>query len=358
MNRISMRRLKTTILSLPQKHETIINLELKTPWNEIYERNHQAFSDQFGKNQTSGQGWNSSSFFAELVDLRQLCNHPALMEKGVGTGKYSWAESSKIVHLMQDLKSFLRSGVQFRAVIFSEFKRFLEIIEVALNEERICFTTHYGKTENDTRRRNLERFRENPQCKILLATIKTAGVGIDLRCAQKVYIMIVTGSDRPQDSALAPLRGASPLTPPIFSSIRSADDPQANPTIDDPTILALTFDSSISTPKLPMILCIRLPTRLSIPTVAANVLASRFRFRIVFSLLYPNPGPGAAKSTQKPTRPPESQVLAALNGRMQYRLSYLKRKNAVIKYVPPFITGEEQVSAGQIISLALLEILF
>ncbi|KAA1085916.1 hypothetical protein PGT21_024067 [Puccinia graminis f. sp. tritici] len=32
-----------------------------------------------------------------------------------------------------------------------------------------------------------------------------------------------------------------------------------------------TFDSSISTPKLPMILCIRLPTRLSIPTVAANV---------------------------------------------------------------------------------------
>ncbi|EFP82248.1 uncharacterized protein PGTG_07645 [Puccinia graminis f. sp. tritici CRL 75-36-700-3] len=127
MNRISMRRLKTTILSLPQKHETIINLELKTPWNEIYERNHQAFSDQFGKNQTSGQGWNSSSFFAELVDLRQLCNHPALMEKGVGTGKYSWAESSKIVHLMQDLKSFLRSGVQFRAVIFSEFKRFLEM---------------------------------------------------------------------------------------------------------------------------------------------------------------------------------------------------------------------------------------
>jgi SNF2 family DNA or RNA helicase len=127
MNRISMRRLKTTILSLPQKLETIINLELKTPWNEVYERNHQAFSDQFGKNRTSGQGWNSSSFFGELVDLRQLCNHPALMEKGVGTGKYSWAESSKIVHLMQDLKSFLCSGVQLRAVIFSEFKRFLEM---------------------------------------------------------------------------------------------------------------------------------------------------------------------------------------------------------------------------------------
>ncbi|KAA1131564.1 hypothetical protein PGTUg99_031309 [Puccinia graminis f. sp. tritici] len=64
----------------------------------------------------------------------------------------------------------------------------------------------------------------------------------------------------------------------------------SNPTIDDPraSLIILprryrstldylrgeladsfsiqTFDSSISTPKLPMILCIRLPTRLSIPT--------------------------------------------------------------------------------------------
>ncbi|EFP94379.1 uncharacterized protein PGTG_20335 [Puccinia graminis f. sp. tritici CRL 75-36-700-3] len=127
MNRISMRRLKTTILSLPEKIETIINLALKTPWNETYERNHKAFSDQFGKNRTGGQGWNSSSFFADLVDLRQLCNHPALTEKGIGTKKYSWNESSKIVHLVQDLKLFLASGAQFRAVIFSEFKRFLEI---------------------------------------------------------------------------------------------------------------------------------------------------------------------------------------------------------------------------------------
>ncbi|KAA1089260.1 hypothetical protein PGT21_011843 [Puccinia graminis f. sp. tritici] len=31
-----------------------------------------------------------------------------------------------------------------------------------------------------------------------------------------------------KDSALAPLRGASPLTPPIFSSIRSADNPRAS----------------------------------------------------------------------------------------------------------------------------------
>ncbi|KAA1116909.1 hypothetical protein PGTUg99_029880 [Puccinia graminis f. sp. tritici] len=41
--------------------------------------------------------------------------------------------------------------------------------------------------------------------------------------------------------ALAPLCGSSFQTPPIFSSIRSADDPQANPTIDDPRASRLSF---------------------------------------------------------------------------------------------------------------------
>ncbi|KAA1113731.1 hypothetical protein PGTUg99_004807 [Puccinia graminis f. sp. tritici] len=127
MSGVSMRRLKTTILALPKKVETIVNLKLHSPWNEIYERNHQAFSEQFGKNRVTGQGWNSGEFFGELVDLRQLCNHPALIDKQPGRKKYFWNESSKIGHLVDDLLAFLRSGLEHRAVIFSEFKRFLEM---------------------------------------------------------------------------------------------------------------------------------------------------------------------------------------------------------------------------------------
>ena len=63
-------------------------------------------------------------------------------------------------------------------------------IEIALEEKGIWFTTHYGKVSNDARTKNLKEFRLDPLCRVLLATIKTAGVGIDLRCAQKVYIMV------------------------------------------------------------------------------------------------------------------------------------------------------------------------
>ncbi|KAA1105179.1 hypothetical protein PGTUg99_006722 [Puccinia graminis f. sp. tritici] len=84
--------------------------------------------------------------------------------------------------------------------------------------------------------------------------------------------VIVTGSDRPQDSALAPLRGASPLTPLIFSSIRSADDPQANPTIDDPRASLITLPRRY---------------RLTLDYLRGE-LADSFSIRLVFNRLAPS----------------------------------------------------------------------
>ncbi|KAA1111342.1 hypothetical protein PGTUg99_006138 [Puccinia graminis f. sp. tritici] len=48
MNGISMRRLKTTVLELPEKVERVINIELKSPWNQIYEKNHETFASIYG----------------------------------------------------------------------------------------------------------------------------------------------------------------------------------------------------------------------------------------------------------------------------------------------------------------------
>jgi SNF2 family DNA or RNA helicase len=127
MKGISMRRLKNTILDLPEKRESPVNLKIKEPWDQVYQKHHEEFSIQFGKNQISGQGWNANNFFDKLVDLQQLCNHPAIIEKIPGKNNYFWNESSKIFHLIEDLKTFLSGGSQKRAVIFSEFKRFLQM---------------------------------------------------------------------------------------------------------------------------------------------------------------------------------------------------------------------------------------
>ena len=63
-------------------------------------------------------------------------------------------------------------------------------ISIALRENQIGLTELNGELEQPIRVNNLNKFRQDPQCQVLLATIRSSGVGIDLRCAQRVYIMV------------------------------------------------------------------------------------------------------------------------------------------------------------------------
>ena len=67
---------------------------------------------------------------------------------------------------------------------------FLESIGISLKESWIGYETLHGGLSNVQRTKNLGKFRGESTCKVLLATVKAGGVGIDLRCAQNVYIMV------------------------------------------------------------------------------------------------------------------------------------------------------------------------
>ena len=49
-----------------------------------------------------------------------------------------------------------------------------------------------GQMSISQRDNSLSMFREDRACNVLLGSIAAAGVGIDLRCAQNVYIMVST----------------------------------------------------------------------------------------------------------------------------------------------------------------------
>lgn len=139
MEVISIRRLKSTILHLPQKIQHGIGVKLIKPWDEEYENRFSNFTAMFGKNRDQGLGWDSATFFQNLSDLRQLCNHPGLVEKG-DTRKYHWKDGAKVVHLITHLKQFLqgqRSVETPRAVVFSEYQRFLEMSVIFQNNLNI-----------------------------------------------------------------------------------------------------------------------------------------------------------------------------------------------------------------------------
>jgi superfamily II DNA/RNA helicase len=63
-------------------------------------------------------------------------------------------------------------------------------IENGLLANAIKCTWLAGEMSITQRDRSLDVFRGNAECNVLLGSITAAGVGIDLRCAQNVYIMV------------------------------------------------------------------------------------------------------------------------------------------------------------------------
>jgi len=70
----------------------------------------------------------------------------------------------------------------------------LASIENGLQASGIQSTWLMGQMSIQQRDNSLLTFREDRECNVLLGSIAAAGVGIDLCCAQIVYIMVSTGT--------------------------------------------------------------------------------------------------------------------------------------------------------------------
>ena len=68
--------------------------------------------------------------------------------------------------------------------------RLLNRICRALDESGVESTWLTGDESIQKQDNNLKNVRSNNRCNVLLASLQAAGVGIDLRCAQNVYMMV------------------------------------------------------------------------------------------------------------------------------------------------------------------------
>ncbi|KNF02440.1 hypothetical protein PSTG_04346 [Puccinia striiformis f. sp. tritici PST-78] len=164
---VSLRRLKTDVLQLPPKVEEYVGLPLPEPWQEDYNNRYNEFSDKFGVDRGGGS-WDSSEFFQELTMLRLYCDHPSLIDGrryNLPKKEMTWRDSPKIVHLMSDLKGHLyseQSGQVPKAVVFSQWTSFLEIVGNALGAEDIAYEQLDGSRSLQQREKSLHRIRHEP----------------------------------------------------------------------------------------------------------------------------------------------------------------------------------------------------
>ena len=106
--------------------------------------------------------------------LKQICDHPALVEKD--TDHYDRYRSGKWDLFCELLVESLDSGQ--KVVIYSQYLDMIEIIESFLQELKVGYVSLTGKSRN--RGAIIERFNEEPDCRVYVGSLRAGGTGIDL----------------------------------------------------------------------------------------------------------------------------------------------------------------------------------
>lgn len=173
-----LRRLKREVApDLPEKTEIVLNCELSVDERALYTALlNSARKEVVAKLDASAS---TLSILELLLRLRQACCHPALVP---GQGASS---SSKLDLLVENLEKSIALG--HRALVFSQWTSFLDLIEPKLRDAGISFSRLDGSTPN---RDTVVREFQNPSGpSVLILSLKAGGVGITLTAADHVYLM-------------------------------------------------------------------------------------------------------------------------------------------------------------------------
>jgi DNA repair protein RAD5 len=97
--------------------------------------------------------------------------------------------SSKIASLIGHLKRLRREDPTLKSVVFTQFTSFMDNIEPALERDKIRYLRFDGKMSQKDRAAVLTQFTEYPKAMVLLISLRAGGVGLNLTCAQRVFMM-------------------------------------------------------------------------------------------------------------------------------------------------------------------------
>lgn len=178
-----LRRTKKEVLKeLPDKQEQVVFNEMtnkqKAVYNELLRRVKDDVNELIEK-----QGFDKSRIqvLSALLKLRQICNHPVLLDDSFDgendiSGKYN-----QFLELLEEVTD---SGE--KVLVFSQFTSMLDIFEKDLTNQGIEYLRLDGSTKN--RQELVDQFNEDESVKVFLISLKAGGVGLNLTSASAVFL--------------------------------------------------------------------------------------------------------------------------------------------------------------------------
>lgn len=176
-----LRRTRKQVLDeLPDVIDDVRGCELHEDqvglYREIIEENRALMDGLLEKKQV-----NTINVLAMITRLKQVCNHPALLE-----GSTDWAlyGSGKWELWKELIAETLESGM--KVVVFSQYTGMLDIMGAYLASAKLKYCEIRGKMTPTARQKAIDSFADEGGPKICLASLLAGGTGIDLTAAQVV----------------------------------------------------------------------------------------------------------------------------------------------------------------------------
>lgn len=180
-----LRRTKAAILKdLPPKVESNVVLPMDSEQTKVYATTalevKRAIEAAYERN-TSARA--NIIALTALLRLRQICISPRMIDE-----EYD-AVSPKLSHLMSALRELVDEG--HAALVFSQFTTCLDLVEKLLVQENIPFFRIDGSTPVGRRKKIVEDFQGGNGPSVLLLSLKTGGVGLNLTRANYIFYVDV-----------------------------------------------------------------------------------------------------------------------------------------------------------------------
>lgn len=177
-----LRRTKREVAKdLPNKVEQTLTLDLTKEERETYDEVRRYYRQSvLDRIEREGFAKSRLHVLEALLRLRQAACHPGLLDP-----KRAKARGAKVDLLVMRLKELVSEG--HRAVVFSQFTKFLGIVREHLRAEGIACEYLDGKTRD--RQGVVERFQGEGGAPVFLISIKAGGVGLNLTAADYVFLL-------------------------------------------------------------------------------------------------------------------------------------------------------------------------
>ena len=177
-----LRRTKSAILKeLPQKTESTVKIPFSEKQLAIYRDIALSWNSKVRKAiNEDGESKSQLIMLTALLRLRQVCSAPSSVPN------VSYPETPpKLSLLVDNLKTIVETGES--ALVFTQFLGTFDLLAKEFEKTGIPFFSLHGKVSRKDREVQLRKFQEQPGGSVMLMTLKTGGVGLNLTKASYVF---------------------------------------------------------------------------------------------------------------------------------------------------------------------------